>query len=277
MLADLLPEVSDAELEQFRQIMLTQYGLDFSGYAPASLKRRLGSVMKKYGLPTLALLNHRLLTQPEYIKYFINEITVSTTELFRDPPAWVALRLQALSFFSSLAEIRIWHVGASTGEEVLSMAILLQESNLYERAQIYATDIDEVSLEKAQSARYPIRLKRLYKQNFHQVFPTIPFEKYVQEEGNELVFDKTLLKNVRFLKHNIVTEAPFEEFEIILCRNLLIYFTPALQDLVVTKLVESLVTGGILMIGTKESLFWCTAAKRLAAINDVERIYRKRR
>lgn len=157
------------------------------------------------------------------------------------------------------------------------MAILLQESNLYERAQIYATDIDEVSLEKAQSARYPIRLKRLYKQNFHQVFPTIPFEKYVQEEGNELVFDKALLKNVRFLKHNIVTEAPFEEFEIILCRNLLIYFTPALQDLVVTKLVESLVTGGILMIGTKESLFWCTAAKRLAAINDVERIYRKRR
>lgn len=277
MLAELLPEVSDAELEQFVQIMLTQYGYDFRGYAPASLKRRLGAVIKKYGLPGLALLNQRLLTQPDYLRHFINEITVSTTELFRDPTAWVALRVQAFPPFFSLPELRIWHVGASTGEEVLSMAILLREMGIYDRVRIFATDIDEVSLEKAQSARYPLRVKGLYQQNFQAVFPPGNFEKYAREEAGQLVFDPALLKNVRFMKHNIVTEAPFGEFEVVFCRNLLIYFTPSLQDQVVTKLVDSLVPGGILVIGTKESLFWCNAAKRLVAVNDTERIYRRRK
>ncbi|MCS7153163.1 MAG: protein-glutamate O-methyltransferase CheR [Bacteroidia bacterium] len=277
MLAELLPEVSDAELEQFMQVMLTQYGYDFRGYAPASLKRRLGAVIKKYGIPSLTILNQRLLTQPEYLRYFINEITVSTTELFRDPSAWVALRLQVFPALANLSEIRIWHVGASTGEEVLSMAILLVETGLYDKAQIFATDIDEVSLEKAKMARYPLRMKGLYQQNFYGVFPLGNFEKYAKEEANHLVFDPSLLRNVRFVKHNIVTEEPFGQFDIIFCRNLLIYFTPTLQDRVVTKLVDSLVPGGILMIGTKESLFWCAAAKRLTAVNEVERIYRKRK
>lgn len=277
MLAELLPDVSDAELEQFIQIMQTQYGLDFRGYAPASLKRRLGSVIKKYGLPNLALLNQRLLTQPDYLRYFINEITVSTTELFRDPSAWIALRHQALPPLLTLPEIRIWHVGASTGEEVLSMAILLQEMGVYDKAQIFATDIDEVSLEKAQAARYPLRLKSVYQQNFYTVLPGVSFEKYVREEGGQLVFDQKLLRRVRFLRHNIVTEVPFGEFEVVICRNLLIYFTPQLQDRVVTKLVDALVVGGVLMIGTKESLFWCSAAKRLIPISDTERLYRKRK
>lgn len=277
MLVELLPEVSDAELEEFMQIMLTQYGYDFREYAPASLKRRLGAVIKKYGIPSLAILYQRLLTQPEYLRYFINEITVSTTELFRDPSVWVALRLQVFPALTDLSEIRIWHVGASTGEEVLSMAILLMETGLYAKAQIFATDIDEVSLEKAKMARYPLRMKGLYQQNFQGVFPSGNFEKYAKEEANQLVFDPALLRNVRFLKHNIVTEEPFGQFDIILCRNLLIYFTPALQDRVVTKLVDSLVPGGILVIGTKESLFWCAAAKRLVPVNEVERIYRRRK
>ncbi|MCX8113119.1 MAG: protein-glutamate O-methyltransferase CheR [Bacteroidia bacterium] len=277
MLTEFLPDISDAELEQFMQIMLTQHGYDFRGYAPASLKRRLGLVIKKYGFTSLIPLNQRLLTQPEYLRYFINEITVSTTELFRDPAAWVALRVQALPPFFALPEIRIWHVGASTGEEVISMAILLQEIGLYSRARIFATDIDDISIEKAKSAQYPARSRNLYKQNFQAVFPTSSFEKYAHEEGGHLVFDPSLLKNTRFLKHNIVTEAAFGEFEVILCRNLLIYFTPPLQDQVVTKLVDSLVPGGILMIGTKESLFWCSAAKRLIAVNDSERIYRKQK
>jgi len=277
VLAELLPEVSDAELEQFIQVMLTQYGYDFRGYAPASLKRRLGSVIKKYGLPGLSMLNQRLLTQPDYLRYFINEITVSTTELFRDPTAWIALKVQALPPLFALPELRIWHVGASTGEEVLSMAILLKEIGLYERAQIFATDIDEISIEKARLARYPSRLKGLYQNNFRTVFPAGNFERYAKEEGGQLVFDSGLLQNVRFIKHNIVTEATFGSFEVILCRNLLIYFVPTLQDVVVGKLVDSLVPGGILMIGTKESLFWCSAAKRLMPVNDVERIYRKRR
>lgn len=259
------------------QIMLTQYGHDFRGYAPASLKRRLGSVIKKYGLPGLTILNHRLLTQPEYIRYFINEITVSTTELFRDPSAWIAFRTQALPPLFTLPEIRIWHVGASTGEEVLSMAILLKEIGLYDKARIFATDIDDISIEKAAQARYPIRLKPLYEQNFQAVFPGKSLTQYTAESNNQLVFRPELLQNVKFLRHNIVTENPFGEFEVILCRNLLIYFTPALQDQVVTKLVDSLVTGGILMVGTKESLFWCSAAKRLVSVNDTERIFRKQR
>ncbi|RMF45909.1 MAG: protein-glutamate O-methyltransferase CheR [Bacteroidetes bacterium] len=275
MLPEALPEIADRDLERFFQIML-QFGYDFRGYAPASLKRRLGTVLKRYGLKELQALNQRLLAQPEYGERLISEITVSTTELFRDPSAWIAFRLQVLPLFAQTLHLRVWHVGASTGEEVLSMAILLKETGLYERTHLYATDIDTHSLAQAQRARYPLRLKNLYQQNFAAVLPGVPWERYVREEGSDLVFDPALLERVRFLKHNIVSEAPFANFEIVVCRNLLIYFTPALQDRVVSQLVDSLMPGGILMIGTKESLFWCAAAKRLTPVNELERIYRRR-
>lgn len=117
----------------------------------------------------------------------------------------------------------------------------------------------------------------MYEQNLQAVLPGKSLSLYAEEAGNQLIFSPDLLQNVRFLRHNIVTENPFGEFEVILCRNLLIYFIPTLQDQVVTKLVSSLVVGGILMIGTKESLFWCSAAKQLTSVNDSERIYRKKR
>lgn len=276
MFPETLPEIADSDLEQFFQIMLTQYGYDFRGYAPASLKRRLGTVLKRYGLSDMRTLNQRLLTQPDYCERFINEITVSTTELFRDPSAWIALKTQALPLFLSMPQLRIWHAGASTGEEVLSMAILLTEMGLYNRAQIIATDIDKRALSQAQKATYPLRNRALYEQNLKAVFPLSSLDKYAREEEGQLVFSQELLRNVRFLQHNLVSEGPFGLFEIVLCRNVLIYFTPELQDRVVTKLVDSLVPGGVLMIGTKESLFWCSAAKRLAAVNESERLYRRR-
>lgn len=276
MLPEVLPDIPDGDLEHFFQIMLSQYGIDFRGYAISSLKRRLGTVIKQYGLPSMAVLNQRLLTHPDYIDYFINEITVSTTELFRDPPAWIALRQQGLPLIQNRPQLRIWHVGASTGEEVLSMAILLKEVGLYEKAEIFATDIDKRSLEQARRAVYPMRLYKSYEQNFIQVFPHIPLEKYAHIEANQVLFDPSLLERVRFLQHNIVTEGAFGEFDIILCRNLLIYFNPSLQNQVVTRLVDSLTEGGLLMIGTKESLFWCESAHRLSAVNEIERIYRKR-
>lgn len=276
MLAEILPEVSDAQLERFFQVMLTQYGVDFREYAPASLKRRIGSVMRRYGLSDADVLIQRLLTQPEYFERFLNELTVSTTELFRDPSVWIALRLQVFPFWVSLPQVRIWHAGASTGEEVLSMAILLTEAGLYEKAQILATDIDKRSLEQAAKAAYPLRQRALYEQNFYAVLPGVPFSRYAQEKEGQLAFDPQLLENVRFLSHNLVMDPPFGQFELVMCRNVLIYFTPPLQDRVVTKLVDSLVPGGVLVIGTKESLFWCSAAKRLTGVNEAERIYRKR-
>ncbi|MCS6790837.1 MAG: protein-glutamate O-methyltransferase CheR [Bacteroidia bacterium] len=276
MFPEVLPEISDSDLEHFFQIMLSQYGMDFRGYATSSLKRRLGTVIKRYGLTGMAVLNQRLVTNPDYIDYFINEITVSTTELFRDPSAWIALRSQGLPLVQHRPQLRIWHVGASTGEEVLSMAILLKETGLYEKAEIFATDIDRRSLEQARRAVYPLRVYKGYEQNFIQVFPHLSLEKYAHVEVNQVFFDPSLLDRVRFLQHNIVTEGTFGEFEVILCRNLLIYFTPALQNQVVTRLVDSLTEGGLLMIGTKESLFWCESARRLSPVNEVERIYRKR-
>lgn len=276
MLAEILPEVSDAQLERFFQVMLTQYGVDFRDYAPASLKRRIGSVMRRYGLSDADVLIQRLLTQPDYFERFLNELTVSTTELFRDPSVWVALRLQVFPLWASLPQVRIWHAGASTGEEVLSMAILLMETSLYEKVHLVATDIDKRSLEQAAKATYPLRQRALYEQNFYAVLPGVPFSRYTQEKEGQLAFDPKLLENVRFLPHNLVMDPPFGQFDLVMCRNVLIYFTPSLQDRVVTKLVDSLVPGGVLVIGTKESLFWCSAAKRLAGVNEAERIYRKR-
>jgi chemotaxis protein methyltransferase CheR len=236
----------------------------------------LGTIFKKYGLPDMKALNQRLLKQRDFFETFLHEFRIGATELFRDPSAWVALRKQVLPLFMANQQIRIWHAGASTGEEVLSLAILLTEMGLYSRSQIYATDIDPKTLQIAPKARYPLRHKRLYMENFQQVLPDVPFSKYAREEGNELVFDPQLLQNVRFLRHNLVSDEPFSRFEMILCRNVLIYFTPELQDRVIRKFIQALVPGGILMIGTKESLFWCKEAeKAFVPINSIERLYRR--
>jgi len=276
MQEEVLPEIAEADLEAFFQIMHSVYGYDFRDYARASVLRRLGTIFKKYGLSDMKALNQRLLKQREFFETFLNEFRIGATELFRDPSAWVALRKQVLPLFMTTTQIRVWHAGASTGEEVLSLAILLTEAGLYSRAQIYATDIDPKTLAIAPRARYPLRHKRLYMENFQQVLPDVPFSKYAHEEGNELVFDPRLLENVRFLKHNLVSDEPFSRFELILCRNVLIYFTPELQDRVIRKFIRALVPGGVLMIGTKESLFWCKEAeKTLVPINNLERLYRR--
>jgi len=276
MQEEVLPEIAEADLEAFFQIMHSVYGFDFRDYARASVLRRLGTIFKKYGLPDMKALNERLLRQREFFETFLHEFRIGATELFRDPMAWVALRKQVLPLFMGTPQIRIWHAGVSTGEEVLSLAILLTEAGLYPRAQIYATDIDPKTLAIAPKARYPLRHKRLYMENYQQALPEVPFSKYVREEGNELIFDPKLLENVRFLKHNLVSDEPFSRFEMILCRNVLIYFIPELQDRVIRKFIRALVPGGVLMIGTKESLFWCKEAeKTLAPINNIERLYRR--
>ncbi len=276
MQEEVLPEIAEADLEAFFQIMHSVYGFDFRDYARASVLRRLGTILKKYGLPDMRALNQRLLKQREFFETFLNEFRIGATELFRDPTAWVALRKQVLPLFVATTQIRVWHAGASTGEEVLSLAILLTEAGLYSRAQIYATDIDPRTLAIAPRARYPLRHKRLYMENFQQVLPDVPFSKYVHDEGNEMVFNPSLLENVRFLRHNLVSDEPFSRFELILCRNVLIYFTPELQDRVIRKFIRALVPGGVLMIGTKESLFWCKEAEKiLVPINNLERLYRR--
>ncbi len=276
MQEEVLPDIAEADLEIFFQIMHASYGYDFRDYARASVLRRLSTIFKKYGLPDMKALNQRLLKQRDFFETFLNEFRIGATELFRDPEAWVAVRKQVLPLFMATAQIRIWHAGASTGEEVLSLAILLTEAGLYPRAQIYATDIDPKTLAIAPKARYPLRHKKLYTENFQQVLPEVPFSKYIREEGSELVFDPKLLENVRFLRHNLVSDEPFGRFEMILCRNVLIYFTPELQDRVIQKFIRALVPGGVLMIGTKESLFWCKEAeKTLVPINNIERLYRR--
>ncbi len=276
MLDEVLPAVSEADLEAFFQITQSMYGYDFREYARASVLRRLGTLLKKYGLSDMQALNQRLLRQTDFFELFLSEFTIGTTELFRDPTAWVALRKQALPLFLATPQIRVWHAGASTGEEVLSLAILLHEANLYSRTQIYATDIDKKAMDIASKGHYPFRYKRTYLENFKQVLPDVPFEKYIREEGNELIFDPKLLSQVRFLRHNLVSDEPFMRFEMILCRNVLIYFTPELQDRVIRKFLQALVPGGVLMIGTKESLFWCKEAEKvLAPINNLERLYRR--
>ncbi len=278
MLEETLPTIADQELEEFFQITHTVHGFDFREYARASLLRRLGTFLKKYAVSSLSALNHRLLQQKEFFEVLLSEITVSTTELFRDPAAWVAFRKQALVYFLTLPQLRIWHAGASTGEEVLSMAILLKESGLYEKATLYATDIDMRSLSIAAKARYPLRNRKAFEQNLSQVLPNVSLETYMQVEGNEMVFDPSLLKRVTFMRHNLVNDEPFMSFEVIFCRNVLIYFTPELQGRVISKLLRALVAGGVLVIGTKESLFWSQEAnEKLVPINHLERIYRKQR
>lgn len=268
-------ELSD--LQDLTYAILAKYGYDFTNYAMSSFKRRILFVMKKRGFQEIGQLKKAILKDPSFFEQFIVDITVNTTELFRDPSFWVALREQVLPVLNEKPEFNIWHAACSSGEEVISMAILLEESGMREKANIYATDINMVVLQQAQQARYPKRYIDQFEENYKAVNPHGDLSRYYSPvKGTDLIqFSPTLIEKVRFKHHDLVVDKPFFKFDLILCRNVMIYFNQKLQDAVLDLLHASLFLGGFLAIGTKESLIWCKSADKFEEVNAHERIYRK--
>jgi len=267
-------EISD--LRRITELVKEQYRYDFTNYAMSSFRRRILRIMELYKFGSADLLIKRLKDDKSFFDEFIAEITVNVTEMFRDPPFWRELRDNVIpNILLNHNTISIWHAGCSSGEEVFSMSILLKEMGILDKAKIIATDIDKVILEKAKKGHYSMKNMELNEKNYIRFEGKNNFKDYFKEENGKAVMDKTLINNVSFREHDLVQGVVFNKFDLILCRNVMIYFNQNLQNEVLKKHHESLFKYGYLVIGSKESLIWCEIANKFIVVNNEEKIYKK--
>jgi len=232
------------------------YGLDFREYSLSTITRNAYEYAKSRGFHTLSRLQEAVLHNPKELEAFLWELFVTTTSLFRDPEFYKNIRKNILPWLKTYPFIRIWNAGCSTGEEVYSIAILLQEEGLYRRARIYATDFQEKTIAIAKQGIFPIERLEEYNRNYLESGGKYVLSDYYIIRGSEVVFDPELTRNVTFLIHNLSTDHSFQEFNLILCRNVMIYFNKALRNRVHDLFYNSLCHFGILSLGKKESLYF---------------------
>ena len=269
------PELERIEVELLLEAIYRHYGFDFRSYAYASLKRRLWKRIQAEGLGTISGLQQRVLHDPSTMERLLMDLSVSVTSMFRDPLFYQAFRAQVIPLLRTYPFIRVWHAGCSTGEEVYSMAILLHEEGLLDRARVYATDINEVVLRTAKAGIFPLEKMQEYTQNYQRAGGERSFSEYYTAAYGGALFVPFLTQNVVFAQHNLVTDRSFSEFNVILCRNVMIYFDRQLQNRVHQLFYESLPMYGILALGSKESLRFSQVEKCYEELNAREKIYRK--
>jgi chemotaxis protein methyltransferase CheR len=273
--ASLERDLEQLEIGLLLEAVYRRYGLDFRQYAQASLKRRLYRRLHAEGLDTLSQLQDRLLHDPPCMERLLLDLSINVTSMFRDPTFYVSFRRNVVPLLRTYPFTRLWCAGCSTGEEVFTLAILLHEEGLYERARIYATDINEHVLATAREGVFPLDRMQLYTQNYIRGGGTRDFSEYYVAAYDGARFSQALTENVVFAQHNLAMDRSFNEFNVILCRNVMIYFDKALQEHVHDLFYESLERFGILALGHKESIGFTRYVDRYGEIDLDERIYRK--
>jgi chemotaxis protein methyltransferase CheR len=268
-------DIEQIEVDLLLEAVFRRYGFDFREYAPASLKRRLWRRMSAEGLETVSQLQDRLLHEPPAMERLLLDLSINVTSMFRDPSFYVAFREHVVPMLHTYPFTRIWCAGCSSGEEVYSLAILLQEEELYDRTRIYATDINEHVLDTARAGVFRLDKMKQYTQNYIRGGGKREFSEYYVAAYDGARFSRSLTENVVFAQHNLASDRAFNEFNVILCRNVMIYFDKTLQDRVHGLFHASLETFGILALGHKESVGFTAFADSYEAIDAVERIYRK--
>ena len=252
-----------------------QYGIDFRHYAYASLRRRLWHGVNAEKLGSITQLLDRVLHDTGAMERLLLQLSVNVTSMFRDPTFYRAFREKVVPLLCSHPFIRIWHAGCSTGEEVYSMAILLEEEGLYERARLYATDMNEAVLAQARKGIFAMSMMPEFERNYAASGPKAQLSDYYLARYDFALFRQSLRRNVVFAQHNLVTDGSFNEFNVILCRNVLIYFDGELQGAVHRLFHSSLRRFGILALGRKESLHGTVHEADYTEVDPVEKIYRR--
>lgn len=265
------------EIELLLEAVYRHYGHDFRAYAFSSLRRRLWKRLEGEGLKSFSALQALVLHDGEAMDRLLRDLSVSVTGMFRDPTFFMALRERVVPLLRTYPFVRIWHAGCATGEEVYALAILLEEEGLYERSRIYATDISADALDKAKAGIYPLTRMREYTQNYLQAGGARSFSEYYTASHDAALFDPKLRRNVLFAQHNLATDTSFSEFNVILCRNVMIYFDRKLKERVLGLFDSSLAALGILCLGRRESLRFTTAEHDYEEFDARERIYRRTR
>ncbi|MGN7818849.1 protein-glutamate O-methyltransferase CheR [Chitinophaga varians] len=272
----MIKEISNEELETLVDVIHCQYGYDFSDYARASLKRRFQRFMGHAYIEEVTELSDKLQQDAAFFERMTQFITVNVTEMFRDPLFYKTLREMVLPRLATYPTIKIWHAGCATGEEVFSMIILLQEAGLLDRCRIYATDLNAVSLHKAEMALIPLKYMKDYTQNYLQSGGLEDFSGYYTANEEYALIDPALRRNIVFFQHNLVTDQVFNEFQLICCRNVFIYFNKQLQDRVLRLFYDSLAPLGYLTLGLKESMMFSGESSRFETLSAVHKIFRRK-
>jgi chemotaxis protein methyltransferase CheR len=267
--------IRDDEIELLLQDIVTTYGYDFTSYAKASIRRRIERLMALDSFPSFAEFRYRIKHDPHYLTRFIEQITVNVTEMFRDPGFYKTLRTEVLPVLATYPYIRIWHAGCATGEEVYSMAILLKEAGVLHKTLQYATDINPQVLETARRGIYKLNAMKQYSQNYIATGGLRNFSDYYIANYDHVQFDASLTERTIFSTHNLVSDSSFNEFQLILCRNVLIYFEKDLQTKVFRLFDNSLEHLGYLALGAKETLRFTDIAPQYHQL-DKEKIWRKK-
>jgi chemotaxis protein methyltransferase CheR len=245
------PALDPGEVGRLLDHLFVHTGVDFRRYARRAVERRLRHVMAQDGLGRLTELQARCRDGAAAMR-LAERMCVKVTTLFRDPPFWAALRSRVASELAALPLVRVWVAGCSTGEEAYSTAIVLAEEGLYARSRIYATDVDESALERARAGSYPLEHMREYTQNYLRAGGAAAFSEHYVVRPHGAVLKESLRRNIVFARHNLLTDAAFNHFHVVLCRNVLIYFERAVQDEVHALLLRSLARGGVLGLGQRE-------------------------
>jgi chemotaxis protein methyltransferase CheR len=280
-----LNESDAASAEQRRQLALEidrlltalaeRYGYDFRNYARASLTRRIRRAMQSEGVSKIAALQNKLSNDQAAAMRFVASMSVHTTAMFRDADVYRLLRSEVVPMLRTYPFVRIWHAGCSSGEEVYSLAIVLEEEGLYDRCRIYATDISDGIVERARQGVFPLRAMREHTQAYQRAGGRADFSSYYLADQQSAMFRQALRRQIVFSQHNLVCDSAFNEFQLIVCRNVLLYFDQTLRERAYRLFDASLSTFGVLVLGKQESLRFTPQAERYRELRDGLRVYRR--
>jgi chemotaxis protein methyltransferase CheR len=288
MLAEIIPsrvelgtqmkklENKDIEIQMLLEAIYLKYGFDFRSYARASVKRRILHRLVNSGMENISAMQHRILNDADFFNTLLLDLSINFSEMFRDPSFYLALRKKVIPVLKTFPFIKIWNAGCSSGEEVYSTAILLKEEGLYKRSQIYATDFNDVILQKAKEGIFPVDRIKEYTTNYQKSGGKKSFADYYNAKYEYAAISQSLKKNIVFANHNLVTDGVFGEMNLIMCRNVLIYFNRELQNHVFQLFHSSMTRYGFLCLGSKEDLNFSNVRDSFENFDKKEKIYKKK-
>jgi len=268
-------ELEQIEMDLFVLALKRRHGFDFSQYAPASLTRRVRQLVQVHQCASITELTARLLHEADFVTQVVQGLSVPVSEMFRDPAVFRALREQVLPMLASYPRINVWQAGCANGQEVYSLAILLEEAGLYERSHIFATDFNPDALQRASEGIYPAKDAQLWSRNYLEAGGNHTLANYYSARYDFIRLHERLRRHITFTNHNLVTDRMFCEAHLVLCRNVLIYFSNPLQNRTLALFRDSLVRGGYLCLGLRESLDFAPVAVDFSAVDAGMRLYRR--
>jgi chemotaxis protein methyltransferase CheR len=267
---------SESEIHSLLEAIYLKYGYDFRQYSEAHIRRRILNYLSASKYKSILQMQDEVLNNPDAAGQLLRNLSITVTEMFRDPSFYKAIREKVIPILKTYSFIKIWHAGCATGEEAYSMAIVLKEEGLYERSTIYATDFNQHALSQARAGIFSDEMIKAYTSNYQKAGGHESFSNYYTSKYERVIMDQLLKKNIVWANHNLVTDHVFAEMHMILCRNVLIYFNRDLQNRVQSIFFNSLINGGVLCLGLKESLRFSDFNDKYALLDNDNKIFKKK-